>query len=246
MSTLAIPAAVPAAAELDAVRAFLARLFPAPRRFDVRLWDGTLLPAEGESTFTLVINAPGALRRMFSLPLALRLGESYLRGDFDLEGDVWAAAPGIGAYQGAMSGAGAALELFRLWRALPREDDGRDAVERARLGAAAGTRQWDLAGIRYHYDAGNDLYALFLGRRLVYSCAYFPTGMEDLDAAQEAKLELICRKLRLQSGQRLLDIGCGWGGLALYAAERYGVEVLGVTLSQAQQSWRPAGWPRPA
>ncbi|WP_309571460.1 cyclopropane-fatty-acyl-phospholipid synthase family protein, partial [Deinococcus sp.] len=70
--------------------------------------------------------------------------------------------------------------------------------------------------------------------RMVYSCAYFPTGTETLDQAQDAKLEYICRKLRLKPGERVLDIGCGWGGLAIYAAQRYGVQVLGVTLSEAQ------------
>ncbi|MGQ9927069.1 MAG: class I SAM-dependent methyltransferase, partial [Chloroflexaceae bacterium] len=92
----------------------------------------------------------------------------------------------------------------------------------------------DRAAVCHHYDLGNDFYALWLDRRMVYSCAYFPTGDETLDEAQEAKLELICRKLRLRPGERLLDIGCGWGGLICYAAERYGVEALGITLSQAQ------------
>lgn len=85
-----------------------------------------------------------------------------------------------------------------------------------------------------HYDVSNDFYKMWLDTRMVYSCAYFPRGTETLDEAQEAKLELICRKLRLKEGERLLDIGCGWGGLAVYAAQRYGVRVLGVTLSEAQ------------
>jgi len=88
--------------------------------------------------------------------------------------------------------------------------------------------------VRYHYDVGNDFYSLWLDKRMVYSCAYFPTGEESLDAAQEAKLDYICRKLRLQPGERLLDIGCGWGGLVIYAAQRYGVEALGITLSEPQ------------
>jgi cyclopropane-fatty-acyl-phospholipid synthase len=88
--------------------------------------------------------------------------------------------------------------------------------------------------VRSHYDVGNAFYALWLDRRLVYSCAYFATGIEDLDAAQAAKLDHICRKLRLAPGERLLDIGCGWGGLVQYAAEHYGVQALGITLSQPQ------------
>ena len=96
------------------------------------------------------------------------------------------------------------------------------------------SRRRDAAAVRYHYDVGNDFYSLWLDRRMVYSCAYFATGVEDLDAAQEAKLEHICRKLRLRPGERLLDVGCGWGGLVQYAAERYGIEATGITLSPAQ------------
>jgi cyclopropane-fatty-acyl-phospholipid synthase len=229
-TALAVPPAIGAAA------AFLARLFPEPRGFDVRLWDGTLLPAHRESAFTLVLNAPGSLRRMFRVPLALSLGEAYVRGDFDLEGELWAAAPGMQAYREAVRSPADVLALLALWRRLPKDEAGETGVGGARIRAREGSRDWDLQGIRYHYDAGNDFYALFLGRRMLYSCAYFPTGAEDLDTAQERKLEHICRKLRLREGQRLLDIGCGWGGLVIYAAQRYGVRALGVTLSREQHA----------
>lgn len=92
----------------------------------------------------------------------------------------------------------------------------------------------DKAWVGYHYDVSNEFYRLWLDRRMVYSCAYFETGTEDIDAAQEAKLDLICRKLRLSPGERLLDIGCGWGGLLAWAASRYGVKGVGVTLSREQ------------
>jgi len=87
-----------------------------------------------------------------------------------------------------------------------------------------------------HYDLGNDLFERMLGRRMVYSCGYWKDA-EDLDAAQDAKLDLVCRKLGLKPGMRLLDVGCGWGGLACFAAERYGVRALGITVSREQQEW---------
>ena len=93
-----------------------------------------------------------------------------------------------------------------------------------------------------HYDIGNDLFERMLGRSMVYSCGYWRDAA-DLDAAQDAKLDLVCRKLGLKPGMRLLDVGCGWGGLARFAAERYGVRVLGITVSREQQEWarRAAG-----
>jgi cyclopropane-fatty-acyl-phospholipid synthase len=92
----------------------------------------------------------------------------------------------------------------------------------------------DAAAIHYHYDVGNSFYKLWLDKRMVYSCAYFRSAEDSLDVAQEAKLDLICRKLRLEPGERLLDIGCGWGGLIIYAAQRYGVDATGITLSENQ------------
>jgi cyclopropane-fatty-acyl-phospholipid synthase len=94
----------------------------------------------------------------------------------------------------------------------------------------------DAAAIQFHYDVGNSFYKLWLDRRMVYSCAYFRTAEDTLDTAQEQKLDLICRKLRLKPGERLLDIGCGWGGLIMHAAEHYGVDATGITLSENQAS----------
>ena len=101
-------------------------------------------------------------------------------------------------------------------------------------------RRRDARAIEFHYDVSNDFYALFLDRRMVYTCAYYRRPDGDLDEAQEDKLELVCRKLRLEPGERLLDIGCGWGALVMWAAERHGVQAHGVTLSRAQADWAAA------
>jgi cyclopropane-fatty-acyl-phospholipid synthase len=222
--------------DVAAAVAFIERLFPKQRQFDLHLWDGTLLPAKGQATFSMRLNTVGALRRMFGIPLALSLGESYIRGDYDFDGDPWVAAPAILAYVDSVRTPADAAQLYRLWRALPRDKARRAPVDPANITAETGSKQWDLEGIRYHYDAGNDFYRLYLDERMVYSCAYYPTGTEDLATAQELKLDLICRKLRLKSGERLLDIGCGWGALVIFAAERYGVTALGVTLSKEQHA----------
>src|SRR5690606_37504377 len=95
-------------------------------------------------------------------------------------------------------------------------------------------RDRTLAAIQYHYDVGNDFYRLFLDQRMIYSCAYYQAADQDLDSAQEAKLEHIARKLRLRPGHRLLDIGCGWGGLLTHLAERFGITGVGVTISAEQ------------
>ena len=102
------------------------------------------------------------------------------------------------------------------------------------------TKQHDRQAIAFHYDVSNDFYACFLDRRMVYTCAYYRSPDGDLDQAQEDKLDLVCRKLRLKPGERLLDVGCGWGALVLWAAERYGVEAYGVTLSEQQAAWGAA------
>ncbi len=212
-----------------------------PRDFALRLWDGSTIPPDPshEARFTLVLNSPGALRHMMLPPNEVALGESYLDGDWEIEGDIIAAMRLGDCFEKVAMGPRELLTLASQLRALPSGRDGRH--ERAMYGRQASALQGDAhskerdrQAISYHYDAGNEFFSLFLGRRMIYSCGYFPTGQEDLDTAQEAKLEYLCRKLRLKPGERLLDIGCGWGGLILYAAERYGVQALGISLSQPQ------------
>jgi cyclopropane-fatty-acyl-phospholipid synthase len=219
------------AATLRALDVLLANL--EPRDFGVRLWSGeTVPPAPGErARFTLVLNGPGALARMLWPPGELSAAEAFLRGDFDVEGDLVAAMSLRRRFRVGLRDALALLPRAPTLLRAPRSG----AVERAaRLRGRRHTPDRDAAAVRHHYDLGNDFYALWLDRRMVYSCAWFADPGVSLDDAQEAKLELLCRKLRLRAGERLLDVGCGWGGLVVHAAERHGVEAVGITLSPSQ------------
>ncbi len=204
--------------------------------FAVRLWDDTTWPEGGGSSpaFTLVLNHPGALRKMFLPPSELNLGEAYIYGDFDVEGDLIAAFPMAEHLQSLDLGVGDKLGLTRHLLALPDTAALREGRQAAQVSGARHSRERDRQAISYHYDVSNDFYALWLDKHMVYSCAYFTDPDEGINAAQERKLDYICRKLRLQPGERLLDVGCGWGGLAIHAAKHYDVEALGITLSQPQ------------
>lgn len=209
-----------------------------PRNFNVRFWDGTEWPAETDSPrFTLVLNHPGALRRMFqSTHTDLSLGEAYIFDDYDIEGDIEAVFQ-VGDYLLEMDRG--LIDKLKLGQKLLRLPTGQRAGngsgrQAARLSGEAHSIERDRQAVTYHYDVSNDFYALWLDRQMVYSCAYFSRPDEDLDTAQARKLDYICRKLRLRPGERLLDVGCGWGGLVIHAAKHYGVQAVGITLSQPQ------------
>lgn len=209
------------------------------RTFAVRLWNG--MEERGaedvEPRFVLVLNRPDSLRRMLLPATERRVAEAFLGKDVDVEGDLEAATALGETLADRQRSMLTALRLIRRLSALPAGKTAPGGLARHRIGRwlrGKHSRARDVAAVRHHYDVGNDFYSLWLDDRMVYSCGYFPTGRENLNAAQEAKLELICRKLRLQPGDRLLDIGCGWGGLIIYAVERYGVRATGITLSHAQ------------
>ena len=210
--------------------------YPA-RDFAVRLWDGsTLGPAPGQpERFALVLRHPGALRKMFLPPGELALAEAYLYDDFDVEGNLEAIFPVadhvlIERQESAVGRLRHARRLLRL-PADGRAESGTAAVE---LSGRRHSLARDRQAISYHYDRSNEFFAAFLDRQLVYSCAYFASEQDDLETAQRQKLDYICRKLRLRPGERLLDIGCGWGALIRHAVRHYGVEALGITLSARQ------------
>ncbi len=208
------------------------------RNFVVRLWDGTTWQPEPESAeskrFTLVLQHPGALRRMFLPPSELNLGEAYIYNDFDIEGDITAVFPLADQFINRQWGKVAQVRYGKRLLSLPKTSQARSGDTAAKLRGARHSKERDRQAVTYHYNRSNDFYALWLDQRMVYSCAYFATPDDDLDTAQQRKLEYICRKLRLRPGERLLDIGCGWGGLVIYAAQQYGVEAYGITLSQPQ------------
>lgn len=200
----------------------------------VRLWDGTRWPDADPRAATLVLNHPGAMRRMFLPGTEVGLGEAYLYDDFDVEGNleaIFGVADTLTQDIKGFKKLRLAMSLLKLPRGPKRQ-----AITRrpAQLGGDRHSIERDRQAVTYHYDVSNDFYALFLDKNLVYSCAYFHAPDEALDATQERKLDYICRKLRLRPGQRLLDIGCGWGGLVLHAARHYGVDATGITLSQPQ------------
>lgn len=227
---------------IERTRAALAHLFgPVNRRdFAVRFWDSGVSDAsmQGEPAFTLVLSRPSSLRRMLIPPSQLRLGEAYVTGEFEVEGDLTAATALGESLRDRFSSARFAARAVQLLLRLPKP--GPRTRPAARAAGRSGERHSparDAHAIRSHYDVGNAFYALWLDPAMVYSCAYFPSGQESLAEAQRAKLDHICRKLRLRAGERLLDIGCGWGGLILHAAREYGARALGITLSPAQAEW---------
>ena len=206
------------------------------RTFAVRFWDGSVeepLRPDGPR-FTLVLRHPGALRRMLLPPTNRRLGEAYVRDDVDIEGDIEAAARLADPIAARLRSPAACLRLTRGLLRLPAHRRPARPPAGFRGKGTRHTRRRDAEAVRFHYDLGNDFFALWLDRSMVYSCAYFENGDESIDEAQEAKLDLICRKLHLEPGERLLDIGCGWGALIRHAVAHYGVEATGITLSEPQ------------
>lgn len=208
----------------------------------LQAWDGSEAGPAGAPL--VVFRSRRALRRMLWSPGQLGLSRAYVSGDIDAPGDVFASFS-------ALNSAGKFAEPGPFRRPTIREL-GTLLGTAVRLGALGPnpspppeearvvrtgrrhSRKRDAAAISHHYDVGNDFYALVLGPSMVYSCAVWEDEHAGLEAAQEAKIDLVCRKLGLQPGMRVLDVGCGWGSFALHAAQHYGVDVVGVTLSAEQ------------
>src|SRR4051812_36360108 len=205
------------------------------RPFAVEFWDGARLPATASTEGpTLALREPAAIAHVLRAPGQLGLGRAYVAGALEVD-DL-----------------DAVVRLLDTWKP-PRID----ARERARLALAAAraaglqrpprrpaaelvprgtrhSRERDARAVRHHYDVSNEFFALFLDESMTYSCAVFSRGATTLEDAQRAKLELVCTKLALQPGERVLDVGCGWGSFAIHAAREHGVHVTGITLSEPQ------------
>ncbi|MCF3134319.1 SAM-dependent methyltransferase [Streptomyces olivochromogenes] len=221
------------------------RLLGEPLPLGVRAWDGSRSgPPDAP---TLVVRNRRALRRMLFKPGELGMARAWVAGDLDIEGDlygvlevmaglVWEREKGSRGLLRTLrdpDARSAAGELLRLaGPPIPPAPPGEEVRRRRHLH----TRHSDRRAISHHYDVGNDFYGIVLGPSMVYSCAYWEDG-GTLEDAQRDKLELICRKLGLTPGQRLLDVGCGWGAMAVHAAREHGVGVVGVTLSQEQAAY---------
>jgi cyclopropane-fatty-acyl-phospholipid synthase len=207
----------------------------------VRAYDGSRFgPADAPAT--LLVRSPVVFRRLITAPGELGLGRAYVAGELDVEGDLYAALatlrdrfPDLRAF-----GPRQWAEVLRLaGSSALRTGFGALAVppEEARLGGVRHSKERDAAAIAHHYDVSNAFYRIVLGPSMTYSCAVWEHEDVPLEDAQAAKYELVCRKLGLEPQMRLLDVGCGWGGMVVHAAANHGVRAVGVTLSRRQAEW---------
>jgi cyclopropane-fatty-acyl-phospholipid synthase len=221
-----MPTATPLRTELE-------RALPA-RPFSISFWDGSVLASTNGGGPTFLVRSPDAAAHALRAPGQLGLGRAYVSGALDVD-DL-----------------DAALELLDTWSPPPLD---RGTIARVALAGARSyglrrpprvpkaelrprgrrhSRERDARAVRHHYDLPPEFFQLFLGPSMTYSCAIFSRGAQTLEEAQAEKLEIVCRKLDLQPGQRVLDVGCGWGSFAIHAAREHGARVLGVTLSRPQ------------
>ena len=208
-------------------------MFPS-RPFNVRFWDGGTVEATVEEAPTFFVRRPVALAHFLSAPGTLGLGRAYVDGSLAVD-DLDRALLVVDEFEPPELSLtdrvrlGLATAAAAVPGGLPRRPS-LELTLRGRLHSA----ERDAAAVRYHYDVGNDFFALFLDESMTYSCAIFSKGAQTLEEAQRTKLDLVAAKLGLEPGMRVLDVGCGWGSFAIHAAREYGVEVVGITLSGPQ------------
>ena len=224
-----------AAPVLDSLAARIDAKVPGGRPLGLRFWDGSELPGPPGAP-VLVVNSPRAIARVIHERSELGFGRAWVAGELDVDGDLGETLKLSQRFRGIQVGRKElvmALRAARRLNALPLREPEPPAAE-VRLRGRLHSLRRDKQAIQHHYDVSNRFYRLVLGPTMVYSCAYFASDDESLDAAQERKLDIVCRKLNLQPDERLLDVGCGWGSLVIHAAMHYGVRAVGVTISPAQ------------
>ena len=204
------------------------------RPFALAFWDGSVVAATDPDAPTFVFRSPVALAHVLRAPGELGLGRAYVTGLLDVD-DLDRALRIVDTFQAPeLTLAQQAKLAVAVLRACGLVRPPRPPASELRLRGERHTLGRDRRAVRYHYDAGNEFFKLFLDPSMTYSCAYFSGGAATLEQAQQAKVELVCRKLALRRGERVLDVGCGWGSFAIHAARHHGARVLGVTLSEPQ------------
>jgi cyclopropane-fatty-acyl-phospholipid synthase len=222
----------------EELRPLLTEMLGGEPRIQIRFWDGS---SWGSGRASVILRSPQALRRLLYAPGELGFGRAYVAGEIDIEDDIYevlAERDRLASPTEHFSFRFGFRAVLRLLRACARLGvlglPPAPPPQEAHLRGPLHSKKRDALAIAHHYDVGNDFYRLVLGETMTYSGAYFERDDMTLDEAQIAKYELICRKLGLEQGMRLLDVGCGWGGMALHAARQHGARVVGVTLSLAQ------------
>jgi cyclopropane-fatty-acyl-phospholipid synthase len=217
------------------VAEFFCGLVGADAPVEFRAYDGTRAGPEGAPA-VVVIRSPNALRRLVTAPNELGLGRAYVSGELDLDGDIFAVLALQDRLLDLRITPAQVIEALRILGVRSLKPLA-PPPEEARLHGVRHSKARDAAAIAHHYDVSNDFYRTVLGPSMTYSCAVWTDTTKTLEEAQTNKYELVAQKLGLEPGMRLLDIGCGWGGMIMHAAERHGVRAVGVTLSRRQAEY---------
>lgn len=213
-------------------------IVPAERGVGFRAYDGSSAgPADAD--VVLDVRSPRAVEYLAGSPNQIGLARAYVNGDLEIDGDAYTALSRLYPLPLDHLTWSDKLALVRAFAPYALKRPAPPALERRQRGRRHSKRR-DADAIHHHYDVSNRFYSYVLGPSMAYTCAVFPSADASLEVAQEEKFDLVCRKLGLQQGMRLLDVGCGWGGLVMHAVKNYGVTAIGVTLSQQQALWGQA------